>query len=120
MKRVRRVRHLREAVAGFMSSLKDKRQNNKIWEKLNWWHVTNAVKQELTRFIGSSMESSIEALNDDDVSKPFHINDLGLENMEALIVELEKSVKLSTKEVNLIQKIVQRAREYRSFGEMRS
>ena len=88
---------------------------SEIWKALNWNHIVNAVKHDMFPLMATSMESAVESLRVDQNS--LTVDKLDDDAVQRVIDKMHQKRKLSTKEVEHIKMVVQRARDYTENGD---
>ena len=73
---------------------------------MDWLKIANAVKHEMFSGIGNSMEEVIRSMVS---NKLLNIRQVGDNETNRVIEELQKVRRLNTKEVEIIRSIIQRA-----------
>ena len=92
-----------------MSSLEQKTQYQEKEIPLSWYHIVNAINHEMSLSMGATMLSVIQDLKVNGVADSFNPNDLSSESVQKVIGALEGRINLSTKRLDQIKDIIDRA-----------
>ena len=82
-----------------------------IPEFMSWFHIAESVKHQMTSSLCTKMKEVLEDENSD-FTKNFELNDFSQEAVGQFVANLQQRRKLSNKEVDFIERVVYRAREF--------
>ena len=82
-----------------------------IPEFMSWFHIAESVKHQMNTALCTKMKEVLEDSNSD-FTKGFELNDFSQQAVTHFVANLQQRRKLSNKEVEFIERVVDRAREF--------